>query len=138
LIGAKLDRHHGKPIKFEGVIDHLSDGQFELENKNSHLASMMGTHINMGPCAVLKNDQAIILLTSRKTPPMDLGQLHSQGIRPEEADLVIVKAAVSHKDAYDPIAAASFNVESTGLCTSDLTSLPYRNIGGKKLSARHS
>ena len=46
---------------------------------------------------------------------MDLGHLHSQGIRPEEAELVIVKAAVSHKAAYDPIARASFNVDSAGL-----------------------
>ncbi|MBT4568283.1 MAG: M81 family metallopeptidase [Marinovum sp.] len=135
LIGAKLDAHHGLPIEFSGTIRNLSDGRFELENKNSHLASMMGTHINMGACAVLENDQAIILLTSRKTPPMDLGQLHSQGIRPEDAELLIVKAAVSHRDAYDPIASASYNVESIGLCTSDLGSLPYRNIVGKQLSA---
>ena len=110
LIGAKLDNHHGAPIKFDGTIRHLSDGQFDLENKNSHLASMVGIHIDMGLCAVLRNEQVTILLTSRKTPPMDLGQLHSQGIRPENADYVVVKAAVSHKDAYDPIAAASYNV----------------------------
>jgi microcystin degradation protein MlrC len=138
MIGAKLDAHHGQPIKFEGTIRYLSDGRFDLENKNSHLASMMGTNINMGLCAVVENDQAIILLTSRKTPPMDLGQLHSQGIRPEDADLVIVKAAVSHKDAFDPIAAASYNVESIGLCTSDLASLPYRKIAGKQLFAATS
>ena len=45
---------------------------------------MMGTKINMGPSAVLKNDQLTLLLTSIKTPPMDLGQLTSQGINPKE------------------------------------------------------
>ena len=134
LIGAKLDNHHGAPIKFDGTIRHLSDGQFDLENKNSHLASMVGIHIDMGLCAVLRNEQVTILLTSRKTPPMDLGQLHSQGIRPENADYVVVKAAVSHKDAYDPIAAASYNVESVGLCTSNLKALPYQKLVGKQLS----
>ena len=64
-------------------------------------------------------------------PPMDLGQLHSQGIRPEDATYVIVKAAVSHRDAYGPIARASFNVDSAGLCTSNLTRLPYRKLKGK-------
>ena len=39
----------------------------------------------MGPCAVVENEQAVVLLTSRKMPPMDLGQVHSQGVRPEEA-----------------------------------------------------
>ena len=61
---------------------------------------MLGTHAEMGPCAVVANDQATILLSSRKMPPMDLGQLHLQGIRPEDASYVIVKAAVSHRDAY--------------------------------------
>ncbi len=134
MIGAKTDKHHGKPIRFEGKIAHLSDGKFELENKNSHLASMMGTSISMGPCAVLKNAQAQILLTSRKTPPMDLGQVHSQGLRPEDADFVLIKAAVSHRDAYDPIASASYNVDSAGLCTSNLKRLPFQKLTGKHIA----
>ena len=63
-------------------------------------------------------------------PPMDLGQLHSQGVRPEDATYVIVKAAVSHRDAYDPIVRASFYVDSAGLCTSNLKRLPYRKMSG--------
>lgn len=137
-VGAKTDDHHGAPIAFSGTIESLSDGRFELENKNSHLASMMGTHIDMGPCAVISNAKARILLTSRKTPPMDLGQLHSQGIRPEDADFVIVKAAVSHKDAYDPIAARSYYIDSPGLCTSNLERLPYRKLSGKVISLARS
>ncbi len=133
-IGARTDAHHGAPVRFEGLVRHLSDGVFELENKTSHLASMMGTRIDMGPCAVLENAKVRILLTSRKTPPMDLGQLHSQGIRPEDADFVIVKAAVSHKDAYDPIAGASYYIDSAGLCTSNLKTLPYKKLSGKRIS----
>ncbi|MCJ8323642.1 MAG: M81 family metallopeptidase [Rhizobiales bacterium] len=136
MVGAKTDLHHGQPVPIKAEILHLSDGKFELENKQSHLASMMGSHIEMGPCAVIVNEQATILLTSLKIPPMDLGQLHSQGIYPKNGDLVIVKAAVSHKDAYDPIAAASYYVDSAGLCTSNLLSLPYKKLKGKQISAR--
>jgi microcystin degradation protein MlrC len=131
MVGGKTDEHHGVPIAFEGKVTNLTGGSFELELKTSHLASMLGTHAEMGPCAVMENDQATILLSSRKMPPMDLGQLHSQGIRPEEATYVLVKAAVSHRDAYGPIARASFNVDSAGLCTSNLTRLPYRKLKGK-------
>lgn len=134
VIGAKKDSHHGIPVHFTGIIEHLSDGKFTLENIHSHLASMGGIHIDMGPCAVVKNQQASILLTSNKTPPMDLGQLHSQNIMPEDADLIIIKAAVSHKDAYDPIAAASYYIDSPGLCTSNLKRLPYKKIGKKQIS----
>ena len=132
-LGGKTDIYHGRPIRFSGQIIHLSDGKFELENKKSHLASMMGSKINMGPCAVVKNNQATILITSQKTPPMDLGQLYSQKILPEDADFIVIKAAVSHKDAYDPIAGASFNVDSIGLCSSRLDALPYAKLTGKHI-----
>lgn len=130
-IGAKTDSFHGEPVEFDGTVQNLTDGRFELENKNSHLASITGTHVNMGPCAVVSNKQVTILLTTHKTPPMDLGQLRSQGIVPEAARYIIVKAAVSHKQAYDPVAAASFYIDSPGLCTSNLARLPYRHIGNK-------
>jgi len=133
-IGAKTDNHHGEPVPFKGVVRNLTDGRFDLENPKSHMASMQGTRIDMGPSAVVANDGATILLTTKKTAPMDLGHLHSQGIRPEDADYVIVKAAVSHKDAYDPIARASFHVDSAGLCTSNLTRLPYKKLAGKHIS----
>lgn len=133
-IGGKTDEHHGQPIAFAGRVVNLTDGRFELELKTSHLASMLGTHAEMGPCAVIENEQATILLSSRKMPPMDLGQLHSQGIRPEDALYVVVKAAVSHRDAYGPIARASFNIDSAGLCTSNLPRLPYRKLTGKHIA----
>lgn len=132
-IGGRTDAHHGAPLPIAGRVRHLSDGRFELENHRSHLASMRGIHIEMGDCAVIETPQAVILLTSRKTPPMDLGQMHSQGIRPEDAALVVVKAAVSHRAAYDPIARASFNVDGPGLCTSALARLPYRHQSGKRI-----
>lgn len=133
-VGARTDRFHGAPVALVARVRHLSDGRFDLENPRSHLASMRGTHIDMGPCAVIETDQAVILLTTHKTAPMDLGHLHSQGIRPEDAEFVIVKAAVSHKAAYDPIARASFNVDSAGLCTSNLTRLPYARLRGKRIA----
>jgi microcystin degradation protein MlrC len=134
LIGGKTDAHHGTPIPFTGTVEHLSDGVFQLENPKSHLASMGGTTIRMGRCAVIANDQAKILLSERKTAPMDLGQYHSQGLRPEDATYVVIKAAVSHRAAYDSIQRASFYVDSPGLCTSDLRRLPFTKLHGKVIS----
>ena len=133
-VGAKFDKFHGVPIKLKARIKKLSDGKFTLKNKQSHLASMMGINIDMGLSAVVKNKQLTLLLTSIKTPPMDLGQLVSQDISPEEAKLIVIKAAVSHKDAYDPIASHSFYIDSQGLCTSNLKRLPFKKIGNKIIS----
>ena len=82
----------------------------------------------MGRSAVVRHRGTTILLTSRRTPPFDLGQLRSQGIEPTRCKVIGVKAAVAHRRAYDPIAAASFTVTTPGPCTSDPTRLPYTRI----------
>jgi microcystin degradation protein MlrC len=127
-IGGKSSRLTDGPIELEVELLSRSDGRFELEDRNSHLASMSGVHVDMGPCAVVRHAGVRILLTSRKTPPFDLGQLRSQGLEPEQLSVIGVKAAVAHRRAYDPIARASYWVATPGPCTSDLRSLPYRHV----------
>jgi microcystin degradation protein MlrC len=115
-------------VRLDVELVSKSDGRFALEDPNSHLAAMQGRSIDMGPCAVVRHDGIIILLTSRKTPPFDLGQLRSQGIEPAGLSFIGVKAAVAHRRAYDPIAAASYTVATPGPCTSDPCALPYRRL----------
>ncbi len=128
FLGGKVDTHHGEPVQVRGRVVNLSDGRFELEDKKSHLASMVGTHAHMGFCATLAIRNSRILITSLKTPPMDLGQLRSQGIIPEKMGFIGIKAALAHKAVYDAIAAASYYVDTPGLGTNDLSRLPYQKI----------
>lgn len=116
------------PVTVTVELLSRSDGRFVLEDRNSHLAAMQGVNIEMGPSATVRAGGVSILITSRKTPPFDLGQLRSQGIVPERLAFVGVKAAVAHRRAYDRIAAASYTVATPGPCPSDLTTLPFRHI----------
>ncbi|MFY7962299.1 MAG: M81 family metallopeptidase [Elsteraceae bacterium] len=127
-IGGKQSRLDPGPIDLEIELLSRSDGRFTLEDRNSHLAAMQGVEIDMGDCATVRAGGVTILLTSRKTPPFDLGQLRSQGIIPEEMAFIGVKAAVAHRRAYEKIAAASYWVTTPGPCPSDLTTLPYVHI----------
>lgn len=127
-LGGKSSRLDAGPVELEVQLERLTDGHFDLEDSQSHLASMVGTHVAMGPCAVVTHRHVTLLLTSRPTPPFDLGQWRSQGIDPEKLDVINVKAAVAHRRAYDPIAASSYTVKTPGPCSSDLFSLPYRKI----------
>jgi microcystin degradation protein MlrC len=127
-IGGKGSRLDEGPLQLEVGLLWTSDGKFELEDKQSHLASMAGDRFDMGPCAVVRHQGITILLTSRKTPPFDLGQWRSQGIDPAKLSVIVVKAAVAHRRAYDPIAARMIWVDTPGPCTSNLSSLPYRHI----------
>ncbi len=127
-IGGKGWRLDAGPAQLDVQLVSRSDGRFTLEDSRSHLASMLGNRIDMGPCAVVRHRGITILLTSRRTPPFDLGQLRSQGIEPQRAAVIVVKAAVAHRQAYDPIARACYWVDVPGPCGSDLKQLPYRKV----------
>lgn len=127
-IGGKGSRIDAGPLSLEVELLSRSDGKFELEDKQSHLASMAGDRFDMGPCAVVRHGGLTILLTTHKTPPFDLGQWRSQGIEPTKLAVIAVKAAVAHRRAYDTIAARMLWVDTPGPCSSNLRSLPYRNI----------
>jgi microcystin degradation protein MlrC len=123
--GSKLDAG-----PFTLMIEVISKGQgrFKLEDKQSHLASLAGDSFDMGRCAVVLHQGIQILLTGNRTAPFDLGQWRSQGIDPAGLSVIVVKAAVAHRRAYDPIAARSYWVDTPGPCTSNLKALPYQKI----------
>jgi microcystin degradation protein MlrC len=127
-IGGRGSRIAEGPVELDIELVSRSDGKFDLEDRQSHLASMSGVHIEMGPCAVVRHVGVTILLTSRKTPPFDLGQLRSQGIEPALLAAIGVKAAVAHRRAYDPIVKSSYTVSTPGPCSSDVCSFPFRRI----------
>ena len=127
-IGGKDNPLDAGPLALEVALVRHSDGRFDLEDVHSHLVASQGRHIDMGPSAVVRHRGITILLTSRRTPPNDLGQWRSQGIDPEDFAVIGIKAGVAHRRAYDPIAAASFNVRTPGPCASDPAMLPYRRL----------
>lgn len=127
-LGGRANRLSDGPITLECKLLRLSDGNFELEDKQSHLASLCGDRFDMGMCAVVQHAGVTILLTSRRTPPMDLGQWRHVGIDPEKLSVIGVKAAVAHRKAYDPIAARHARVETIGPCQSRLTSFNYQHV----------
>jgi len=117
-----------EPVRMDAELVSRSDGRFVLEDPNSHLASMGDSKIEMGSCVVLRQGNVLVLLTSHKTPPFDLGQWRSQGVAPESLRIVGIKAAVAHRRAWDPICRARVRVSTAGPCGADLRTLPYRSI----------
>jgi len=127
-IGGKTSRLTDGPLELTVTLESTSDGRFTLEDPHSHLASGAGLHIRMGPCAVVRCGGVRILLTSLKTPPFDLAQLRSQGIAPEECSVVNVKAAVAHRQGWDPVTAHTYTVDTPGPCSSDISRLPFQLV----------
>jgi microcystin degradation protein MlrC len=126
-VGGKLNPFDEGPVEMTATLRSRSDGRFTLEDPKSHMAAF-GNEIEMGPSAVIEHEGILVLLTSKKIPPWDLGQLRSQGIEPTKLKVIGVKAAVAHRAAYNPIAKASYTVATPGPGMSDLTKFPYKKV----------
>ncbi len=127
-VGGKADDWHGQPVTVTGTVRALSDGDFECEVPDNHFASFYGSTVNMGRCAWLRVEGVNILLTERKTPPLDLAQLRHIGIVPETQRMIVVKSAVAYRAAYMPIASATIEMDTVGLCSANLSRFPYCHL----------
>lgn len=127
-VGGKSGEIGAEPLRLEVRVIRHSDGRFMLEDRFSHLAAGHGQCVEMGPCTLVRHGGVLVLLTSRRTPPFDLGQWRSQRVDPEKLSVIGIKAAAGHRRAYDPIAAASYTVDLPGPCAENLKHLPYRRI----------
>src|SRR6185436_16458611 len=61
-IGGKKWKHGPGPLGLEVELLSTSDGRFEIEDPESHLASMGGRRVDMGPCAVVRHRGLRMLL----------------------------------------------------------------------------
>lgn len=127
-IGGKADAWHGQPVNVTGTVRARSEGVFECEMPDNHFASFYGNTVQMGRCAWLRVAGVNILLTERKTPPLDLAQLRHIGIQPESQRIIVVKSAVAYRAAYMPIASAVIEMDTAGLCSANLARFPYRHL----------
>ena len=126
-VGGESGEIGAEPLSVELTVVSHSDGAFRLEDTRSH-AAVMGLAQEMGPSVVAQVGGVTLLLTSKRVMPFDLAQWRSQGITPEQRNVIAVKAAVAHRQAYDPIARASYTLDTEGPCAQNLTRLPYKNI----------
>ena len=116
-IGGKSDRLHGDPVRVQGRVKLLYDGQY-TETAARHGGMR---YLDQGPTAVLRignssePDASFVLLNSKRHPPFSLGQLTSAGIQPQQLRVIVVKAAVAFRAAYEPIAGTIIPVDTSGL-----------------------
>lgn len=127
-VGGKVDDWHGPPVTVTGRVRALSDGVFDCELPDNHFASFYGDRVQMGRTVWLRAAGVNILLTERKTPPLDLAQLRHIGIQPEAQRMIVVKSAVAYRAAYMPIASEAIEMDTAGLCSANLSRFPYRHL----------
>ncbi len=134
-IGGKRDSLHGGPVRISGRVKLLYDGKY-IETAARHGGMR---YLDQGATAVLEigdssqRDPSFVLLNSKRHPPFSLGQLTSAGIQPEQLRVIVVKAAVAFRAAYEPVAGMIIPVDTQGLTAVNPRRFTYARAGRELL-----
>jgi microcystin degradation protein MlrC len=123
-IGGKFDRKNSQPVKVTGRVRLISDGRWTAWGKGYNT----GIETCMGRAVVLELGQVRILIAERSTMTVDPELFRSHGIEPRRMKIVVVKSPNGFRAEYEPIARKIFLVDTPGVSSANLRSLPYRRL----------
>jgi microcystin degradation protein MlrC len=123
MVGGKVDRLHGDPVRVRGVVQSVHDGRWVHEGPEN-----AGVPVDSGPTAVVVAGGVTVVITSRKTMPGDQQQLKSVGIEPTEQHILVMKSAIRWRGGFEAITARSIDVDTPGLGSVNLANFPYQRI----------
>ncbi len=129
-VGGKTNDEHGSPVRVRGTVKLLYDGRY-IETEARHGGRR---YLDQGVTAVVHVEGStrdlpnVVLLVSRRHTPFSIHQLTSAGVYPERQKILVVKAAVAFRAAYEPIAARIIEVDTPGDTTVNPNNRVYRKI----------
>jgi microcystin degradation protein MlrC len=123
-IGGKFDRRNSRPVKVTGRVRLISDGRWTGQARGYNT----GIETSMGPSAVLEVGQVRILIAGRSAMTVDPELYRSHGIEPRRMKIVVVKSPNGFRAEYEPMAKAVFMVDTPGVSTANLKTLPFRRV----------
>jgi microcystin degradation protein MlrC len=116
LVGGKIDKLHGEPVRVRGKVKSLHDGKW-VEPEIRHGGRR---YYDQGLTAVIEAEgstadlQNLLMLTTLRQVPFSLHQLISCGVYPQRQKMIVVKAAIAYRAAYEPIAGQIIEVDTPG------------------------
>ena len=122
-LGGHTDPQYGAPIAVEGVVRHLSEGDFVHDGP-----MWKGVAISMGPTMVLGIGGIDVIVCTNRMQTTDLQAFLSQGIDPRGRAVLVVKSSHHFRAAFEPISRKVIVVDSSSLCSHDLTRFAYKKL----------
>ena len=131
-VGGKSDDLHGAPVRVRGKVQLL----YNLQYSETAIRHGGRRYLDQGLSAVIHAEGStpdlpnVVLINSKRHTPFSLGQLTSAGIVPERQKVLVVKAAVAFRAAYEPIAGTIIEVDTPGLTAVNPNRFTYKRAVG--------
>ncbi|HML09355.1 MAG TPA: M81 family metallopeptidase [Stellaceae bacterium] len=126
-VGGKLEMPQipgeSPPLEISGTVKTISSGRFRNKGPMGR-----GVVTDMGPSVVIDTGKVEVAVISRHVEPSDLNCFYSLGIDPLQKRYVMLKSRVHWRAGLGAMAKAVVDLAGIGACTSDYSSLTFRNV----------
>lgn len=122
-VGGAFTKELFRPVEIEGRVRSLSDGRFFFRGEYNK-----GMLNEMGRTAVIDVGGLSIVISEEAASGIGPEVFRSQGLEPEYQKMIVVKSANSFRSEYGPFMVKAIMVDTPGLSSSNLRSLPYKRL----------
>jgi microcystin degradation protein MlrC len=122
-IGGSFTKELFSPVEIEGRVRSLSDGRFIF--RGSYNNGMLN---EMGRTAVIDVGGLSVVVSEEAASGIGTEVYRSQGLEPEHSKIVVAKSANCFRSEYGPFMTKAIVVDTPGLSSSNLRSLPYKRV----------
>ncbi len=129
LVGGHTDKVHGDPVRIRGRVKVIHDGVF-MDTAIRHGGQK---YYDQGLSAAIEIEgstrdlSSYVVLTTKRMVPFSLHQLYSLGIMPERQRILVVKAAVAFRAAYEPLNGRIIEVDTPGATAVNPARFRFKN-----------
>lgn len=122
-LGGFTDELHGPPVNASAYVKSLTDGRFILVNPMG-----AGSEVNLGPMARLIIGNMDVIVGSRRAQTLDAQLFLLHGIDVGDYRIVAIKSQQHFRGGFQQLAGTVIRTDTPGFTTSELSSLPFRQI----------
>jgi microcystin degradation protein MlrC len=121
LGGKRMPGH--RPLHGRFVVEALRTERVLLRGP-----MMAGTHMDLGPMALLRVGGVRIVVCSRRAQCLDREYFRAFGLEPERHRLIVVKSTNHYRADFTPVAARIIEFAAPGACAMDPSQLAFRRL----------
>ncbi|NSX13190.1 M81 family metallopeptidase [Cupriavidus taiwanensis] len=126
-VGGKTDMPaldlKGRPLRLSGRVQCITDGNYQVTGP-----MFTGMKLSLGRTVVLDVAGTLVVICEKPQEPFDTGVFTHAGIDLSRRKYILIKSRQHFRAGFEPIASEIVLVAGPGVCSSDYSQFPFRNL----------
>lgn len=113
----------GRPLRLSGRVQCITDGNYQVTGP-----MFTGMKLSLGRTVVLDVGGTLVVVCEKPQEPFDTGVFTHAGIDLSRRKYILIKSRQHFRAGFEPIAKEIVLVAGPGVCSSDYSQFPFRNL----------